>query len=225
VAPAPLARAGAALSSGLDGARRYSFDLERLAVSAARGKALRLARRLVAALSLAGLATAGVAHADAPDPTPGRWSGGAGVGFLANSPDGPEPALAGHAQYLVTDRLSVGPLVQYAGAGNDVIVGLSMQVRYWWSVPADGRAKLVVQGGVGFVHARIEDADTGAEETDSSFVVPVGIGLDYAVTARITVTADLILNVTSLGGDVAVGDREVDLHTNIMPGFYLGVRF
>ena len=79
--------------------------------------------------------------------------------------------------------------------------------------------------GTGFVHADIEDADSGAEETDSSFVVPVGVGLDYAVTPRIAVTADLILNITSLGGDVAVGDREVDLHTNIMPGFYLGVRF
>jgi hypothetical protein len=184
-----------------------------------------MARRLLTALSLAALATAGVAHADVRDSRPGRWSGGAGVGFLANSPDGPEPGLAGHAQYFVTERLSVGPLIQYAGAGNDVIVGVSIQVRYSWSILASGRAKLVLQGGVGFVHALIEDADSGAEETDSSFVVPVGIGLDYAATDRIAVTADLILNVTSLGGDVPVGDREVDLHTNFMPGFYLGVRF
>jgi hypothetical protein len=184
-----------------------------------------MARRLLAALSLAGLATAGVAHADAQDPRPGRWSGGAGVGFLANSPDGPEPALAGHAQYAVTERVSVGPLVQYAGAGNDVVVGLSIQVSYRWNIVASGRAKVVVQGGVGFVHARIEDADIGAEETDSAFVVPVGVGLDYAVTRRVAVTADLILNVTSLGGDVPVGDREVDLHTSIMPAFYVGVRF
>jgi outer membrane protein with beta-barrel domain len=201
------------------------FGLERVAVSAAGGWALRMAPRLLAALSVAGLAAAGVAHADAQDPRPGRWSGGAGVGFLANSPDGPEPAVAGHAQYFVTERLSVGPLVQYAGVGNDVIVGLSVQVRYWWSILASSRAKLVVQGGVGFVHALIEDSDSGAEETDSSFVVPVGIGIDYAVTDRIAVTADLIVNVTSLGGDVPVGDREVDLHTNMMPGFYLGVRF
>jgi hypothetical protein len=184
-----------------------------------------MARRLLATLSLAALATAGVAHADTPGPRPKRWSGGAGVGFLANSPDGPEPALAGHAEYLVTERLSVGPLVQYAGAGNDGIVGLSVQVRHWTSILASGRARLVVQGGVGFVHADIEDADSGARETDTSFEIPVGIGLDYAVTPRIAVTADLILNITALGGDVAIGDRDVDLHTNIMPGFYLGVRF
>jgi hypothetical protein len=108
-----------------------------------------MARRLLAALSLAALATAGVARADTPDPRPERWSGGAGVGFLANSPDGPEPALAGHAEYLVTERLAVGPLVQYAGAGNDVIVGLSVQVRYWTSILASGRAKLVIQGAPG----------------------------------------------------------------------------
>ena len=75
-----------------------------------------MARRLLAALSLAALATAGVARADTPDPRPKRWSGGAGVGFLANSPDGPEPALAGHAEHLVTERLSVGPLVQYGAS-------------------------------------------------------------------------------------------------------------
>jgi hypothetical protein len=39
------------------------------------------------------------------------------------------------------------------------------------------------------------------------------------------VTADFLLNVTSLGERTRVGGREFDLHTNVMPGFYLGVRF
>ncbi|MGH7390181.1 MAG: hypothetical protein ACREM3_12105 [Candidatus Rokuibacteriota bacterium] len=56
-------------------------------------------------------------------------------------------------------------------------------------------------------------------------MIPVGVGLDYAVTRRVAVTAEFLLNFTSLGEDVRAEGREFDLHTNVMPGFYLGVRF
>jgi hypothetical protein len=45
------------------------------------------------------------------------------------------------------------------------------------------------------------------------------------VTRTVAVTVDFVLNLTSLGEDARVGGREVDLHTNVMPGLYLGVRF
>jgi hypothetical protein len=45
------------------------------------------------------------------------------------------------------------------------------------------------------------------------------------VTPRVAVTADFILSVTSLGDLVSAGGREVDLRTNVIPGFFLGVRF
>jgi Outer membrane protein beta-barrel domain len=184
-----------------------------------------LALRALAMLSLASVAAAGLAHADVKDPRPRQWSGGAAVGFLGNTPDGAEFGLAGHAEYFLTQRLSVGPLIQYAGAGNDTLLGLSAQARYRWDILASGKVKLVVQGGIGVMWADIEDTDSGAADTDTSFVIPVGVGLDYAVTARIAITADLLVNVTSLGERVSVGGRQVDLHTNVMPGLFLGVRF
>lgn len=130
-----------------------------------------------------------------------------------------------HADYFVAPRLSVGPLVQYGGVGNDVVAGLSIQARYWWSILASGTVKVVVQGGIGAILADIEDADTGAAVTDASFVIPLGIGLDYAVSQRVTLTADFILSVTSLGDHVSAGGRTVDLHTNVIPALFLGVRF
>ena len=181
--------------------------------------------RVLPLVSLVSMVAAGVAHADLEDSTPGQWSGGAGVGFLANTPDGVEFALAGHADYFLTQRLSAGPLVQYAGAGNDVLVGLSAQARYWWNILGSGKAKLVVQGGIGIVWADIEDTDSGAAGTYTSFLIPLGVGLDYAVTRRVAVTADLLLNLTSLGEHVRAGGREADLHTIVMPGLFLGVRF
>jgi hypothetical protein len=184
-----------------------------------------LALRGLAALSLLSMIAAGAARADVKEPSPGQWSGGAGVGFLANTPDGVEFGVSAHADYFLTQRLSIGPLLQYAGVGNDILVGASVQAKYWWSISATGAAKLVVQGGIGVVRAAIEDADSGASGTYTSFVIPLGIGLDYAVTPRIALTADILVNFTSLGERVRTGAREVDLRTNVMPGLFLGVRF
>jgi len=83
----------------------------------------------------------------------------------------------------------------------------------------------VVQGGLGFVRAGIKDTDSGTADTYGSFLIPIGIGIDHAVNQRLAVTADFLLNFTSLGDRVRAGGREFDLHTNIMPAFFLGVRF
>jgi hypothetical protein len=56
-------------------------------------------------------------------------------------------------------------------------------------------------------------------------LAPVGVGIDYAVTPRLAVTADFLLNFTSLGETVRRGERQFDLHTTMMPAFYLGIRF
>jgi hypothetical protein len=149
------------------------------------------------------------------------------MGFLGNTPDGvAEFAINGHADYFVTDRFSLGPLAQYAGTGNDLLFGLSAQAKYWWHLPNTGnRARILAQGGFGFMRAGIEDTDSGTSNTFTSFVIPVGIGLDYALTSRMALTADFLVNFTSLGETVRAAGREFDLHTNVMPAFYVGVRF
>lgn len=176
---------------------------------------------------LIGLTTAAPAETDVTTLNPGRWSGGAGLGFMANTPDGPEFGMKGHADYFVMHRFSLGGLAQYAGVGNDFLFGLSAQAKYWWDIPGtEHLAKLVLQGGLGFVRAGIKDDDNGvAANTYGSFLIPLGVGVDYAVTPRLAVTADFLLNLTSLGDNVRVGGGTVDLHTNVMPACYLGVRF
>ena len=73
----------------------------------------------------------GLARADVNDLGPGQWSGGAGVGFLTDTPDGVEFAANGHVDYFLTGRVSVGVLGQFAGGRNDSIFGVSAQVKYW----------------------------------------------------------------------------------------------
>ena len=182
---------------------------------------------LVALIVLLGLAAERPVCAEVTDLVAGRWSGGAGMGFLGDTPDGiAELAIKGQADYFVTDRFSLGPLAQYAGTGNDILFGLSAQAKYWWPLPnTGGRARFLMQGGAGFIRAGITDTDSRTSNTYTSFVIPVGIGLDYALSPRMAVTADLLVNFTSLGETVRANGREFDLHTNAMPGFYLGVRF
>lgn len=165
----------------------------------------------------------------AHDPTDGgmgRWSGGTGVGFLGNTPDGVEFALNGHLDYFIADDISIGPLAQYAGAGDDFLFGLTVQGKYWWAIPGtDNQTKLVLQGGIGFVRAGVKEPEIGYGDTFSSFLIPLGVGIDHAVTEQVSLTADFMLNITALGRDVRVAGREVDFHTNVMPGLYFGLRF
>jgi Outer membrane protein beta-barrel domain len=191
-----------------------------------RPSALVLGLLTLSVLVLTGLTMPGLADADVDDLRPDRWAGGVGAGFLTNTPDGVEFALNGHVDYVLTRGFSVGLLGQSTLGGNDHVVGLSAQAKYRWDIPGARRViRLVVQGGVGFVVADIDDTDSGVSDTYTSFLIPVGIGLEHTVTERVAVTAEWLLNVTALGETVRVGGRAFDLHTNIMPGFYLGVRF
>lgn len=169
-----------------------------------------------------------VAYADVKDLRVGQWSGGGGLGFLGNTPDGAaEFALNGHADFFFTQHISIGPLAQYAGQGNDFVFGLSAQAKYWCDIPGShSRARLVAQGGIGFVRAGVKATEQGgAANTYASFLIPLGVGVDYSVTNRLAVTVDLLLNVTSLGDTVRTPGGQFDFHTNVMPGLYLGVRF
>jgi hypothetical protein len=191
-----------------------------------RPSALVLGLLMLAVLALAGLTVPGFADADVNDLRPGPWSGGVGAGFLTNTPDGVEFALKGHVDYSLIRGFSVGLLGQATLGGNDHVFGLSAQAKYWWDIPGRRQVvKVVVQGGIGFVGAAIDDTDSGVSDTYTSFLIPVGIGLESTVTKRIVVTGEFLLNFTSLGDNVRAGGREVDLHTHVMPGFYLGVRF
>jgi hypothetical protein len=191
-----------------------------------RPSALLLGLLTLSVLSFAAITVPGLADADVHNLRPGQWSGGGGPGFLTNTPDGVEFALKGHVDYVPIRRFSVGLLGQATLGGNDHVFGLSAQAKYWWDISGTRQvAKVVVQGGIGFVGAIIDDTDSGVSDTYTSFLIPVGIGLEYTATKQIAVTAEFLLNFTSLGENVRAGDREVDLHTHVMPGFYLGVRF
>jgi hypothetical protein len=141
----------------------------------------------------------------------GRISGGGGLGFLGSTPDGPAFAMNGNLDYFVNNRVSVGPLAQFAFTDDLSQVGLSSQAKYWLDVPGtQGRGRIALQSGIGFVHA-----DLG--RNDTSWLVPMGVGYDYTLNSGATLTATSLVNFTNL--DTGAGSA------NVMPGVAFGIRF
>ena len=140
-----------------------------------------------------------------------QWNLGITGGLLGNTPDGTAVALNADAEHVVGPHFSLGPLAQLAFTGNLFQIGLSGQAKYWLDTSQllTGM-RMNLQGGIGFVHANYLTADT-------SWLIPLGVGLDYPLGSRVALSATFLLNLTDLstsGGS-----------TSVMPGFTVGIRF
>ncbi len=145
-------------------------------------------------------------------PKAGDWSGGVSVGFLANTPDSTVFGLNFHADRFLSRDFSVGPLAQLGFGSNLTLAGFSGQGKYWIDLPGlSDRTKMNLQAGLGFVHADMGPSDT-------SWLIPIGIGIDHAVADQVALTANFMLNFTNL--DLGGGRS-----TTIMPGLTFGIRF
>lgn len=143
------------------------------------------------------------------------WSAGATMGFLANTPDDTAFALNLEAEGKMSQKFSIGPLLQLGFTDDLTLVGLSGQGKYAIGIPELGeRFKVVLQGGIGFVHA-----DKGP--SDTSFLIPLGVGVDYQINPGLAFKSDFILNFTDL--DIGRGRGNDD--TNVMPSLTFGVRY
>ncbi len=145
------------------------------------------------------------------------WSAGATMGFLANTPDDTAFALNFNAEAKIAPKFSIGPLLQLGFTDDLALVGLSGQGKYAIGIPDLGeRFKVILQGGIGFVHA-----DKGP--SDTSFLIPLGVGVDYQINPDLAFKSDFLLNFTDL--DIRRGRGRGDDDTNVMPSLTFGVRF
>lgn len=164
---------------------------------------------LVAGLALALATECGGGPAEASDPIPGTWTGGAALGFLGNTADGTALALNLNVETFINHSFSVGPLLQLGFTDDMTQIGASGQVKYWMDLSP--HLKLTAQGGLGFVHTDFRGSDT-------SFLIPIGAGLDYALSTHVSATATFLLNLTDI-------DTGFGTHAHVMPGLTFGLRF
>ena len=66
---------------------------------------------LVAGLTVALTASSGRGYAEAAEPTPGAWTGGAALGFLGNTDDRTAFAMNLNVERFLNRSFSVGPLL------------------------------------------------------------------------------------------------------------------
>ena len=163
-------------------------------------------------VAVAVMGAAGPGPTQAANSQSGTWTGSSALGLLANTPDDTAFAFNLDFNYRVNHELSVGPLLQLGLTGDLTLIGASGQAKWWLNVPGTGdRGKLVWQAGLGFVHADFRQSDT-------SWLLPIGVGFEYVLDRRLAVTTTFLLNFTDLDTGGGTG-------THVMPGLTLGVRF
>ncbi len=147
-----------------------------------------------------------------PELEEGRWAGGVGVGFLGGTPDNTALAANAHGDYFFSDNISMGPLLQFATTGSMLQFGLSNQWKYWIPIAdTNDRGKMVLQGGVGFVHSDFRSGDT-------SWLIPLGVGYEHKLDSGMRLNGTALLNFTNLNPGRGSS-------THVMPGLTFGVRF
>src|SRR5207249_9799172 len=113
-----------------------------------------------------------------PSTATAQWNLGISGGLLGNTPDGTAVALNADAEHVVGPHFSLGPLAQLAFTSNLFQLGLSGQAKYWIDISRIlTGTRMNVQGGIGIVHANFLTADT-------SWLIPLGAGLDYQLWSR-----------------------------------------
>ena len=120
------------------------------------------------------------------------------MGLQLGTLDDEAAAINGHVEYFIDDALAVGPLLQIGLTGDLTQIGVSLQAKYY--VPALTNTRLIptIQGGLGFIHANLDVP--GGEVSDTSFLLPVGLGLEYPIDRNMSLSTNLLLNFTNLFG-------------------------
>ena len=139
------------------------------------------------------------------------WDWGGGIGFLAETPDDTAFTVNLFGDRYLNDRVSVGPLAQFGFTGDLALYAFSGQMKYWIPLrDIDSRTRFFTQAGVGIVHAAFREDDT-------SWIVPLGFGIDHQME-NVAVYAAFLVNLTDL--DTGRGSD-----ADVMPGVTFGAKF
>jgi hypothetical protein len=121
----------------------------------------------------------------------------AGIGFTA----GPGTFLtAFELPYYLTDRFSLGPLIQIGVDDRDTLVAPTLNARF---APDFGQRKSsndfvrelapYLQGGIGLLYLNRDVR--GGDIDDTEFLFNLGLGLDFPLTERVSVGTQMLFNV------------------------------
>jgi Outer membrane protein beta-barrel domain len=134
------------------------------------------------------------AGAQLRDENTGRLRLGADVGPQFGTADDTAFTIGLNSDYFLTHNFSIGPLLQ-VGLSEDLFqFGPSLQLKYTFDL--DSRLSANVQGGIGLIYAELERR--GRDSDDTSFLIPVGPGIEYKLAEGVTLGSTLLFNFMDL---------------------------
>ncbi len=130
----------------------------------------------------------------------GRTEVGAHIGLSAATLADTAFALGAHADHFLTEQMSVGPLVQFAVDDPYFQLGLSLQVKGTLPIPEIPKLAPSAEIGIGFLYAWIDPPGRNPRD-DVSFLIPLGLGVQYEVAERVSVGTNVYFNFTDVFDD------------------------
>jgi opacity protein-like surface antigen len=127
----------------------------------------------------------------------GRFSLGGALGLMTDTPDNTAFAFGLSGDYYLTDEFSIGPLLQMGFTGDLFMTGLTAQAKYTFDLIGIPKLKPYAQAGIGFIYADLKRGG-GNKESDTSFLLPFGVGAEYKLTNVLSLDATVLLNATNL---------------------------
>lgn len=127
----------------------------------------------------------------------GRFVFGAGMGLQTNTPDDTAFAAGVSGDYYLNNNISIGPLLQFGATGDLFQMGLSAQAKYTFDLRPLPDLKPHLEAGVGLLYAKLDRPGTGSKD-DSSFLFPLGVGLEYRLSPRLSLDTTALFNFTDV---------------------------
>ena len=136
------------------------------------------------------------AQEPAPDVRNGKWTAGADIGVIFATADEEIFGMNYYGDYYFNQNVSIGPLVQFGFSGDLFQFGPSAQLKYTMDI--DNRWKAHAQVGLGFIYANLRRPGSNNNEDDTSLLLPIGAGIEYRFTNKLSVGGTVIANIMDL---------------------------
>jgi hypothetical protein len=137
------------------------------------------------------------------------------IGFVSGSPDGTNFAMQFTMDWHSNKGFSIGPMIQFVPPGDFMMIGGALATKYRFELPkptdheTDWIGKLVPSVvpflGMGGMHTFLRRG-SGAdrfEGHDSSYYVPLGVGVEWELHKSFSLSANFVHNFH----DISYGDQ------------------
>ena len=123
-----------------------------------------------------------------------NWGFGTDLGFISGTVNDTVFALNFQADYYVAREFSIGPMFQWAPAGDLQQYAFAGVARYHFQATKD--FNIVPFAGVGFIHADMNSATV--DRNDTSYYIPLGATFEYRLTPKLALANTVMLNLYNI---------------------------